>query len=322
MEDSTEVAVRETSSDVAVRPDMTIEELVGQVQLIQDAMKVVMQDGVHYGVIPGTEKPTLYKPGAEKLCLLFRLDPEYGIQETYDGNHYTVRATCTLFHVATGNRQGSGEGLCTTKEKRYASRSAGRVCPACGKDAIIKGKEEYGGGWVCFKKKDGCGAKFSDDDPVIVGQATGTVENPELPDLYNTVLKMACKRALVAAVLNVTAASDLFTQDMEDVRTPVKPEDPKANAKALKGLKKALEECSDTPELWAVDVVLANASRRFGRKIDALPDLTQDEAEAITVGAIKWLAENPVDEVVEDAEVVDDGIEFAPEMPVVDLREI
>ncbi len=29
---------------------------------------------------------------------------------------------------------------------------------------------------------------------------------------------MACKRALVAAVLNATAASDIFTQDLEDMR--------------------------------------------------------------------------------------------------------
>lgn len=34
------------------------------------------------------------------------------------------------------------------------------VCPTCGKDSIIKGKEEYGGGYVCYKKKGGCGAKF------------------------------------------------------------------------------------------------------------------------------------------------------------------
>ena len=36
-------------------------------------MRSVMQDGQDYGVIPGTDKPTLYKPGAEKLCVTFRL---------------------------------------------------------------------------------------------------------------------------------------------------------------------------------------------------------------------------------------------------------
>jgi len=36
-------------------------------------------------------------------------------------------------------------------------------------------------------------------------------------DLANTILKMANKRSLVAAVLNTTAASDIFTQDIEDI---------------------------------------------------------------------------------------------------------
>jgi hypothetical protein len=36
------------------------------------------------------------------------------------------------------------------------------ACPVCGVvGAIIKGKPEYGGGWLCFQKKGGCGAKFA-----------------------------------------------------------------------------------------------------------------------------------------------------------------
>ncbi len=295
MSDSTEVAVRDGSTELATTNDaMSIDELVGQVQVIQQAMHRVMQDGVHYGVIPGTDKPTLYKPGAEKLCLLFRLDPQYEIVETYEGAHYTVRATCDLYHAPSGMRQGSGEGLCTTKEKRYATRNAARVCPVCGKDAIIKGKAEYGGGWVCFKKKDGCGAKFADGDPKIEDQVSGTVENPEMADLYNTVLKMACKRALVAGVLNVTAASDLFTQDMEDMRTPATPAPPKVSGNTQTLLTKALAENDDQPTLWGVDVVMANASRRFGRQIDTIPDLSEDEALQILAGAKKWREENPI----------------------------
>ena len=36
-----------------------------------------MKKGVDFGVIPGTRKPTLLKPGAEKLCRLFSLRPGY-----------------------------------------------------------------------------------------------------------------------------------------------------------------------------------------------------------------------------------------------------
>jgi hypothetical protein len=39
-------------------------------------------------------------------------------------------------------------------------------CPKCGKkDSVIIGKAEYGGGYVCFKKKQGCGHKWDGKDP-------------------------------------------------------------------------------------------------------------------------------------------------------------
>lgn len=151
---------------------MTAAEVVGQVKLIQSVMRDVMTDGEHYGVVPGSKKKSLWKSGAEKLCLVFRLAPRFKSTETYDGKHLTVKSECILIHSPSGREVGSGEAICTTKEKKY------------------------------YWRKDG-------------GKM---VENQELPDLYNTVIKMANKRALVAATLVSTAASDIFTQDMgEDV---------------------------------------------------------------------------------------------------------
>lgn len=43
------------------------------------------------------------------------------------------------------------------------------------------------------------------------------IEHPNIEDLYNTVFKIAKKRALVDAVLTTTAASDYFTQDLEEI---------------------------------------------------------------------------------------------------------
>jgi len=140
-----------------------------------------------------------------------------------------VISKAIVWHQPTGTRLGAGEGLCTTRESRYASRNASRKCPACGVEAIIKGKAEYGGGWVCFKKKNGCGAKYADDAQTITSQAVGKIPNPDLADTYNTVDKMASKRARVDAVLSVTGASALFTQDVEDAPdpTPTPAPDPK-----------------------------------------------------------------------------------------------
>jgi predicted small secreted protein len=206
---------------------LTTVEVLAQVGAIQELMQKVMKDKEHYGKIPGVDKPSLWKAGAEKLCLTFRLDPQYDSTEIYDGDNLTVKSKCTLFYIPTGTRMGSGEGSCSTKESKYAYRKAGRTCPTCGKeDTVIKGKEEYGGGWLCFKKKDGCGAKFVDNDPAIVNQVTGRIPNEDIPDQYNTILKMANKRSLIAAVLNVTAASDIFTQDIEDFTNNPEPEKP------------------------------------------------------------------------------------------------
>lgn len=212
-----DLVVRADTAQLAVTPDVEASELVARLDVIRDAMDHAMQEGVDYGVIPGANKPSLYKPGAEKLNVLFQLDVQIRNEKEWGpGDHLTVTSHATVFHAPTGKRLGYGEGLCTTRERKYAKRRGERLCPVCHQPAIIKGKEEYGGGWVCFKKKDGCGEKFDDADPRITGQQVGDVDNPDLPDLWNTVIKMGEKRARVDAILAVTGASALFTQDIED----------------------------------------------------------------------------------------------------------
>lgn len=197
---------------------LSIEDVKAQVLKIQQLMQSVMQDGQHYGKIPGTDKPTLLKAGAEKLGFVFRLVAEYDVRETDLGDgHREYRVLCTVKSIGTGELRGQGVGVCSTLESKYRYRNAARKCPACGQEAIIKGKEEYGGGWVCFKKKGGCGAKFGDGDPAIEGQVVGKVENPDIADTYNTVLKIAKKRAHVDAMITSCAASDIFTQDLEEM---------------------------------------------------------------------------------------------------------
>lgn len=207
------------SSAIVAQDELSIDQLVGMVAKVQEAMRRVMKVDEDYGVIPGTGgKPTLLKPGAEKLAMMFRLAPEFDVEEERDGDHRTYRTTCRMVHIGTGRLFSRAVGSCSTRESKYAWRKAGRRCPKCGAEAIIKGKAEYGGGYLCFGKKGGCGAKFADNDPAITSQTEGRVENPDLPDTWNTVLKMSNKRALVAATLLATGASCIFTQDIEDTR--------------------------------------------------------------------------------------------------------
>ena len=213
-----EIVVRDPIPLPLTPREMTVDEMVAQVALIDEVSDKVMVEDVHFGVIPGTgKKPTLLKPGAEKLGVLFRLGPRFEIEEKdLQGGHLAVTVCCTLYHIPTGNLVGQGYGSCSTMETKYAYRQAQRECPECGVEAIIKGREEYGGGWLCFKRKGGCGAKFADASEE--GQTFETTEvgrkvrpPEELADFYNTVLKMGVKRAHVAAILLATGASDRFT---------------------------------------------------------------------------------------------------------------
>ena len=218
-EDEMETALTPVSHQLPAmaEQELSIEQVINRVEKVHEIQRRVMKEGSHYGVIPGTAKPTLLKAGAEVLCLTFKLDPEFEHEKTLDSDgHLTVYSTCTLYHQPTGARIGSGKASCSTKESKYAYRNAARSCPTCGADAIIKGKQEFGGGWLCWAKKGGCGAKFRDSDPGIENQPVGQIPNDRLPDCYNTVIKMADIRAHRAAVLFATGASDVFTQDIED----------------------------------------------------------------------------------------------------------
>lgn len=192
---------------------------IARVERIQ---KALMTKDVDYGVIPGTPKPTLYKPGAEMLCQAYSLAGDFTPLRTIgDGigaPHLSYLTRCDL-HLGSldGPVVAVGYGAANSWEKRYRYRKAERICPKCGKPAVIKGQEQYGGGWVCWKKRDGCGAKWPNGAAEIESQASGDVDNPDPFDLDVVLAKMAEKRAHVDATLRATNASRLFTQDVEDL---------------------------------------------------------------------------------------------------------
>ena len=215
-------------------PAMTIESAVERYQQVTEFVSRVLRKDVDYGVIPGTEKLTLLKPGAEKLTTFFGLSTRFQLLERIEDWTGADHGGEPFFYYLYRCRLYRGDLLiaeadasCNSRETKYRWREAQRTCPACGVAAIIKGREEYGGGWVCFRKRGGCGAKYPDGDESIESQQTGRIFNPDICDQVNTIQKMAQKRSLVAAVLIAVNASEFFTQDVEDMRphaTPVKRE--------------------------------------------------------------------------------------------------
>jgi len=176
----------------------TVEDIRQQINLIQDVMAKVMKKDVHYGKIPGCgDKPTLLKAGAEKIMATFRLAADPVVEDLSTKEECRFRVTVKMTSPS-GRFVGSGIGECSSSEEKYKWRSA--VCDDEWQEADESKRRK--------KWRRGAYGK----PPYQMKQV-----RTETADVSNTVLKMAKKRALMDAVLTATAASDIFSQDLEDM---------------------------------------------------------------------------------------------------------
>jgi hypothetical protein len=192
------------SNDVAVydvSKPLTLAQVKDQVHLLQEILKGVMTEGQHYGKIPGAgDKPTLLKPGAEKIMSTFQLWPDPEVEDLSFNDVIRYRVKIKLINKVSGITEGAGVGECSTEEEKYKWRAVVSEDEWNATDEAHK-RIKFGKKWENGKQ---------------VGYQIKQIRtNPY--DLANTVVKMAKKRALVDAVLTATAASDIFTQDIEDM---------------------------------------------------------------------------------------------------------
>jgi hypothetical protein len=177
---------------------MAVADIISHVATVQEVMRAVMKPEVHYGKIPGAgDKPTLLKAGAEVLCMVFRIADSYQVEDLSTTDCIRYRVTCVGTHQTTGIVMGAGLGEASSNEEKYKWRKA--VCA-----------EEWQETPANMRRVKHARGK---------NNTTYKVEQirTEPADIANTVLKMANKRAKMAMVLNVTAASDCFAQDLEDM---------------------------------------------------------------------------------------------------------
>lgn len=180
----------------------TVATIKARVQMVQHVMRDVMKPGVHYGQIPGTPKPTLYKPGAEIIALAFGFAPRYTVDDLSTGDSIRYRVTCELYSRESGGFVGSGHGEASSDEEKYRWRKA-----VCAEEFAETPEDRKRVKWAKGK-----------------GGSTYTIEQvrTEPADIANTVLKMAEKRAFIDAIRTTTGCSDMFSQDLEDLPTEVR----------------------------------------------------------------------------------------------------
>lgn len=177
---------------VRVRPmSREVAEVRHNINMIQEAMKATMKPDTHYGVIPGCQKPSLYKAGAETLLALFKLTFVPKVQDLSADGEIRYLVTMEL-STRDGVLVGAGIGECSSGEEKYMWRKA------------VSDKE-----WDATPE---ISRRIKYKPTYEINQVR---VNPS--DMANTILKMAKKRALIDGILSATAASDIFTQDIQDL---------------------------------------------------------------------------------------------------------
>jgi hypothetical protein len=248
---------------------MSAEQVRDHVNAIQKVMQAVMKKDVHYGIVPGAKKPSLYKPGAEVLCMTFHIDTDYEIDDLSTADCYRYRVKCVGKHQQTGIRLGAGMGACSSSEEKYKWRKA-----ICDEEFELAPENR-------LRIKFGKGS----DGPYKVKQLRA-----EQDDIDNTVLKMACKRAKIAMVLDVTSASDIFTQDIEDLPEHLREseDEPQINSTALSKWVAKVAGAADSAaiqKVWKEAAAELQAAKDIGT-YNALKQVVTERVAAVKVPAM------------------------------------
>ena len=170
---------------------------------VQAAKAAVMKNGTHYGVIPGTPKPSLLKPGAEIINLMFgvSVDPDPSAFTTDEGHDdvglpFFRCSVRMLLKTRTGVFLGASYGSASSLEEKYKWR---RATGQKEFDAAPDGRRR-----VKFRR-----GKNGEYEELQV--------RTEVEDIRNTIVQMAMKRAEISGTKRVHALSDMFSQDLEDL---------------------------------------------------------------------------------------------------------
>jgi hypothetical protein len=98
-----------------------------RIRLLQEFVQHMMVPGVDFGLIPGCQKPSLLKPGAEKLCDIFGFSKHVKVinrVEDWTKPFLAYEVMVTLINKRSGVIEAQGIGSANSREKKYANQDA------------------------------------------------------------------------------------------------------------------------------------------------------------------------------------------------------
>jgi hypothetical protein len=205
-------AIVGTSASMPVQ----LAELVAQRAMILRLMRDLMKEQEHFGTVPGAKNPTLWQPGARLVATMFNLRVHESVEKierlNADANGWaelSVLMKVTLRRTAkdddeSGPVVGEAYGYCSSSEEKFRYRwvPCDAPPPESERAVLIATKR---GKWMKL---------WSDKKPVTLWHRKELTDN--MGELEHSIIRRAAKRALVAAIMNATAAGEIFYSGDED----------------------------------------------------------------------------------------------------------
>jgi uncharacterized protein (DUF3820 family) len=110
----------------------TVQNTLSKINQFQMVIQNTLKANHDYGIIPGTSKPTLLKPGAEKIQMMFGVTSEFEVVERvqdYQKGFFAFTVKCFIYK--NGLKITEGVGHCNTKEKKYINQDPYTLANTC-----------------------------------------------------------------------------------------------------------------------------------------------------------------------------------------------
>lgn len=253
------------SQEIAVGVTLaSVSSKLKAIQAFQQLVRSQLKPNHDYGIIPGTPKASLWKPGAEKIAKLLSCSDEYEVIEkieNWDKPLFSYKVKCQLRGMSNGNLVSEGIGECNSYESKYRYRWVyeNQIPSHFLKDDLPTKnvRSRNGGSYVLYR-----------------------IDNDEVFSQINTILKMAKKRALVDAALSAGRLSDIFTQDLEEAYDIEQPEtfekESKDNSNVTTSLpKNVLSTLKTLADKIGQDKMIAIIGNHGYETIEEIPDINE-----------------------------------------------
>jgi hypothetical protein len=284
MSEDTSIVPAQSHAPALLRPIANLEAIIGAQQEMVSVLNRLLKPERDYGKPPNTDREILYKAGAESVCNAFGVFTDYEILDQ------------EIDHMV--------EVPWVKRKKNWRNRHQG--------DREFTWSEEHGSSLGLYRYVIKC-RLIHRHSGEVVGTGVGscsTLESKYIDrprDTENTIIKMAQKRAHVAAVLTTFGLSDRFTQDLEEeaageAPSSAAPAQGNGAPKQVKGYAAYMRDLGVTPDQQsAFEKACKSAGRRApevtaeaqSRGIESYGGLMGIIAEAATAPAPQAEPEKP-----------------------------